>query len=174
MKRPATKLLDLLRTYDGRAISILGEIEAEFGAGDDYLDKLITFAAHEQVEVSDGATWLIKSALENGARFSAGQTAALCQTVSDTTTWQAQLHVCQSVQYLDLSQTDAAVMAEWLKPLLTHDRPFLRAWSLDALCRIGVVHEEYAEAAREALATADEDNAASVRARARKLAGLVG
>lgn len=175
----AAILLDRLRAYDGRAVSMLGEIEADFGGEADYVNRLIALAAHQQAEVSSGATWLIKaalikSALERGQPLSAPQTRKLCAHIPDITAWQAQLHICQSAGYLTIAQEDAAAIARWLKPLLTHDRPFLRAWSVDALCRIAAHHSKYAPAAREAVAAAGEDPAASVRARARKLVGVVG
>ncbi len=168
-----TDIRDQLRTrladYDGRAVTLLGETEAALGGKAGYLDALIALAGDDEAHVSSGATWLLKSALENGCEFSAVQVAALCESLANIAIWDAQLHVCQSIQYLFISEECAKQLADWLEPLLSHDRPFLRAWSLDALYRVSQQHRGHAAAFASALAVAEQDGAASVRARARKL-----
>lgn len=168
-----TILLEDLRQrlvdYDGRAVTLLGEAEAALGADPDYLDVLIALVSKTQGHVASGATWLLKSALEKGQSLSGRQVAALCEGLSDQAAWDVQLHICQCIQYLTISGDCAARLVAWLEPLLHHDRPFLRAWSVDALYRISRQHPAYSDRFEQALAVAKQDTAASVRARARKL-----
>ncbi|WP_109356152.1 hypothetical protein [Sphingorhabdus sp. EL138] len=173
MALSAAALLTHLQAFDGRAVSMLGEIEAEFGGEAEYLNALIALAAHDQEAVSSGATWLIKAALERRQALSAAQSEALWDEIPAIRYWQAQLHICQSAAHLTFSADGAAVMDRWLTPLLHHDRPFLRAWSVDALCRIAAQHPEYGHAARDAARAAAKDSAASVRARVRQLGELL-
>ncbi len=173
MALSAAALLNRLQAFDGRAVSILGEVEAEYRNEAAYLDAVIALTAHDQAEVSSGATWLIKAALERGEALSAAQSEALWDEIPAIQHWQAQLHICQSAAYLTFSADGAATTDRWLTPLLHHDRPFLRAWSVDALCRIAVQHPEYGHAAREAARAAANDSAASVRARVRQLSELL-
>ncbi|QTD56744.1 hypothetical protein [Parasphingorhabdus cellanae] len=173
MALSAAALLTRLQVYDGRAVSMLGEIEAEYGGEAAYLDAVIALAAHDQADVSSGATWLIKAALERGEVLSAAQSEALWDEIPAIRYWQAQLHICQSAAYLSFSADGAATMDRWLTPLLHHDRPFLRAWSVDALCRIAVQHPEYGTAARDAARAAAKDSTASVRARVRQLGDVL-
>ncbi|WP_229953775.1 hypothetical protein [Parasphingorhabdus litoris] len=173
MALSAAALLNRLQAFDGKAVTLLGEIEAEYRGEANYLDALIALAAHDQAEVSSGATWLIKAALEGGEALSPAQSEALWDEIPAIRYWQAQLHVCQSAAHLTFSADGAATMDRWLTPLLHHDRPFLRAWSVDALCRIAVQHPEYGHAARDAARAAAKDSAASVRARVRQLGDLL-
>ncbi len=173
MALSAAALLTRLQAFDGRAISMLGEIEAAFGGEAEYLDALIALAAHDQGQVSSCATWLIKAALERGQALSAAQSEALWDEIPAIRSWQAQLHICQSAAHLTFSADGAAVMDRWLTPLLHHDRPFLRAWSVDALCRVAAQHPEYGTVARDAAHAAAKDSAASVRARVRQLSNLL-
>lgn len=173
MALSAAALLTRLQAFDGRAVSMLGEIEVDYGSEPAYLDAVIALAAYDQAQVSSGATWLIKAALERGEALSAAQSEALCDEVPAIRYWQAQLHICQSAAYLTFSADGAATMDRWLTPLLHHDRPFLRAWSVDALCRIAVQHPEYGTAARDAAHAAAKDSAASVRARVRQLGDVL-
>ncbi|GAB5480718.1 MAG: hypothetical protein Pars92KO_04750 [Parasphingorhabdus sp.] len=173
MALSAAALLTRLQAFDGRAVGILGEVEAEYRGEAEYLDAVIALAAHDQEAVSSGATWLIKAALERGEALSAAQSEALWDEIPAIRYWQAQLHVCQSAAYLTFSADGAATMDRWLTPLLHHDRPFLRAWSVEALCRVAAQHPEYGTVARDAARAAAGDSAASVRARVRQLDDLL-
>lgn len=171
----AISLIDMLRArlaqYDGRATTILGEAEAELGEEGDYLDALIRLSAEPGDHIADGATWLLKAALESGSSLKERQANALFAQLPQIMAWPAQLHLCQSVRYLPISSESARVLAEWAEPFLSHERPFLRAWSLDALARLAEKHPAYEGLYHKALAAAEEDPAASVRARARNLKG---
>jgi len=156
--------------FDRRSPSVLGETEAEFGSHRGYMAALVDLAADADPPVSSGSTWLIKSHLETGGHLSRSQTARLLAHLDLVTEWDAQLHICQSVRLLTLGLAQAGALAAWVTPLLSHSRPFVRAWSLDAMCRIGAVHAEFRTLAKDALASALDDGSASVRARARRLA----
>lgn len=82
-------------------------------------------------------------------------------------TWQAALHLCQTAQFLDFTPDQARQFAGWAARFLGHERPFLRAWSMDALHYAAAQAPELALLAERALSAAEKDKAASVRARAR-------
>ena len=157
-----------LKSYDGKATGILSEIRASFGGRPAFLAELVRLAAHDDAPVSDGATWLIKNLLEDGVRLTRSQTEDLVGRLKAMSSWQAQLHICQSVRYLEASAPLADACADWLTPLLQSDRPFLRAWSMDALHHLAVRSANLAGRAEAALDAAEQDPAASVRARARR------
>ena len=162
-------LRDALTAFDGRATTILGEAEARFARQPGYLAALIDLAGDGEERVSGGATWLIKARLEAGGRLGASETTALLAKLATVTAWGAQLHLCQIAQHLTVSAGDAERLSRWLEGLLAHERPFLRAWSLDALCRIARQHDGYRARALDALEAGERDPAASVKARVRRL-----
>ena len=168
------ELRDHISAFDGRATTILGEAEARYRGRPDYLESLVALAGDETEAVSSGATWLIKAYLEAGGVLGRRETSLLMANLKSITAWDAQLHLCQIAQYLTFSAKDANRFATWLESLLTHKRPFLRAWSVDALCRIALQHERYREKAQDALEAASKDEAASVAARIRKLRSETG
>ncbi len=165
----AQTLRERLAHYDGRATTILSELEAQYRSEPSYLAALIDLTAEPGGNIADGATWLIKSALDAGTAIGSDQAIALFSQMPQVRSWPAQLHLCQSVRYLPISTSSAAGLAEWLKPLLSHERPFLRAWSLDAIGWLASEHSDYDSCFRSALEAAEQDLAASVRARARNL-----
>jgi len=158
-----------LSAFDGRAMTILGEIAAQFEMHGEYVNYLVSLAGDPDDAVSNGATWLFKSFLETGGALSEIQKKELAVQTEDVRHWAAQLHICQSVRFLSLESKEAEKMAHWLLPLLEHDRPFLRAWSLDALCHISTQHPDFKGAAQQARQSGLVDPAASVRARAKNI-----
>ena len=160
-------LEDAFKAFDGKTTSTLSEIRAAFAGRPAVLSDLVRLAGHEEPQVSNGATWLIKDLLDDGARLSPSQTEALVGHLDAVSSWQAQLHLCQSARHLETPLHLTGIYADWLTSLLTSDRPFLRAWSMDALQHLSLRNAELAGRAAAALDAAERDPAASVRARAR-------
>ncbi len=160
-------LEDALASFDGKATTILTEIRAAFGDSRSFVSDLVRLAAHDEAHVRDGATWLIKALLDDGIRLTPSQTDDLIGRLSDAPSWQSQLHLSQSIRHLEIPEHLAEGCADWLTPLLHNDRPFLRAWSMDALQHLVRSDPNLAGRAETALSVAEQDPAASVRARAR-------
>jgi len=160
---PEQDLRAELRRYDGGATATLAAMDLRFGTRRGYLDSLVTLAGDPERPVSDGATWMLKSALEAGRQLTPEQTARLLDGLDAIVAWQARLHVCQCAAHLDVPADRTEAHRRWLMPLLSAGRPFLRAWALDALC-----HLDGTDCAA-LLERMGEDPAASVRARVRNL-----
>lgn len=160
-------LFEALCEFDGKAVSILSEARARFGARASFLSELVDLASSQTEHVGDGATWLIKNCLENGERLTPKATLALFSSLNEVAAWQAQLHLCQSFAHFKIPEAAAANAADWLDGLLQHKRPFLRAWSMDAYQHLAIQHLSLVARADVALAEAERDQAASVKARAR-------
>ena len=160
------KVSEACAEFDGRDTEPLERCHDEMSARPDYFDALCAAVGVQQV----AATWLLKRLFEKGYSPDKTETGKHLDRLNVITNWEAQLHVCQSVRYLDLPSSQTEQLADWLAPLLRHKRPFLRAWSLDALVHMSKADKTYRSAAEIALANAEQDEAASVRARARNLA----
>ncbi|AFY72146.1 hypothetical protein Pse7367_3930 (plasmid) [Thalassoporum mexicanum PCC 7367] len=158
-----------LSQYDGRSKPFLMAIVNQFATEPGYLDRLISLLEQAEHNLNDAATWLIKHHLENGNNISETQIKRLLQQLEHLTSWSAQLHLCQSLRHLPISLAQTESLHQWLTPLLSHKRPFLRTWSLDALCYLAEINPDLEPQANQALAKAIDDPAASVRARARNL-----
>jgi len=159
-----------LAEFDGRAVTLLSEAAVQFESDKHYLKHLVILAQDPEDNISSGATWLIKTHLEAGGDLCASETSRLLERLDAIRDWQAQLHICQSIQFLTPDNDAAEQTRLWLAPLLAHKRPFLRAWALDAICHLASLFPVHQGEATRALEIALCDPAASVRARARNLA----
>ncbi len=172
----AAQLANDLADYDGRAVTILSEAEARHGAHPDYVDALCVLIAQEARLLQEAATWLIKARLEvHGAptaRDSARVCAAALVLARPDAPWQAVLHILQCAQALapPAGQDGRDALVQIAQAHETHSRPFVRAWAMDALCACAQLDPKFAADAARALAQAEADPAASVRARARRWA----
>lgn len=164
-----TELLEALQAFDGKATSMLSEARTRFGDRTDFLGELAALIASQEGSVADGATWLIKNCAENGAVPGPAETAAIVARLDAVPTWQAALHLCQTAAFFTFTPDQARRFAEWAAQFLDHKRPFLRAWSMDALQHAAKHAPDLAPRAETALIRAENDGSASVRARARKI-----
>jgi len=147
----------------------LASFASRYGDDPAYESALIDCVDAEDEAISIASTWLIKHAADGGHRFGAEATSALCVRLDGVSAWESALHLAQSVGAFELSPEFAARLVRWLVPMIGHERPFLRAWSLDGLCKVAARHGRYRARAIEAVDDAGDDSAASVRARVRRL-----
>ncbi len=164
---PGTLAADLrarLTAHDGRSPTIPSEVAAQYRDAPGFLAAVIGLASDKDRMVSEAATWILKAELEAGARLDRALTDGLIDQLDKLEAWQAKLHVCQAVSHLDVPETARETLRAWLTPLLDAERPFLRAWALDALCRLPGTRVD------ALLGRMAEDRSASVRARVRNLA----
>lgn len=162
-------LLQALRAFDGKETSGLSEIRGRLGGSSGFLGDLSAHVGAPEASVSDGATWLIKDCAENGLVPGPLETAAIMERLDAVASWQAALHLCQTAEHFKFSPAEARQFADWASRFLDHKRPFLRAWSMSALQQVAKQAPELAPRAEAALAVAEHDPSASVRARARKV-----
>ncbi len=168
-----SKLRKCLQEYDGVAVTILSEAMVSCRHQPDYYDELVSLCFDKTQMISDGSTWILKAEVDEGAQLSPDLIRRIVNSLDELHSWQAKLHICQSFDRFncDPDQTDG--FFNWAKELSNHPRPFLRAWSLHVQVLIGLKFEKHRQASERALYAAESDEAASVRARARKLQELV-
>ena len=162
-----SELEQALHSYDGRAVSVLSEIRAKFAQNEGFYAQLISLIDSPEGFISDGTTWLIKECVETGAELNEQHVANLVQRLDGISTWPAVLHLCQSARHIDFSSKQAIEFGRWAYNFVSHERPFVRAWSMDALQHVAQSAPPLMPLAGAALSAALEDPAASVRARAK-------
>lgn len=163
------ELLQALRTFDGKAISMLSEARAQFGDDAHLLGELVTLVDSQEAQVASGATWLIKDCAESGMSMKPKKVTALIARLDSVPSWQAALHLCQTAEFLEMTSDQARSFAAWATQFLDHERPFLRAWSMSALQHAARQAPDLLSPAEKALTAAEKDKSASVRARARQV-----
>ncbi|MDX8352616.1 hypothetical protein SLH47_09595 [Cognatiyoonia sp. IB215182] len=144
-------LIAQLRAWDGKTIAALKAVADDLNV-ENY--RVLLAACRDEDEVTArAASWVLKAAYERGASIPYP-----ADLFSRDLHWEIALHLLQSVQHVTVD-----FPVEVIRPYLTHQKPIVRAWALDAYVRLGAAD------AAEVLVKAADDPAASVRARARNL-----
>lgn len=159
-------LADAIAAWDGKSKAMIAEVHDLLSTADaEYLDLLIDYVAVD--ELSDGASWLLKHALENGTAaddLPDVAPALLAATRSDR--WPTQLHMLQILPYLDLSGDLRAAAQGLIFDSLGAKRAMLRAWAYAGADQLAVHHADLRMRVMQILDRArSEDSAASVQAR---------
>lgn len=161
-------LLDLA-DYDGKQVAVLEAIKRSRTPDVTLLTELIALVDADESDVATGATWLLRSYLEDGATLGPKLVSSLASALRHIDSHWARLHICQAVRSIVIPAGDASSFADFLRESTQSKRPFVRAWATDGLFHLSRQHASYEKEARLCLEHALTDRAASVRARARKI-----
>ncbi|WP_282605195.1 hypothetical protein [Pelagibius sp. Alg239-R121] len=153
-------------------VKTTGSLEAACrSAGKNFteFDRLLVLADSEDTRLQTAATWVVRKLLELGAELTSAQLERFVESAAAQTAWEARLHIAQSIQFIGDEDLEVQKLAKIIQPWCNAKRPFLRAWALDAICRLAQRDPGLKPTASERLARGAEDPAASVRARVRNL-----
>lgn len=120
------------------------------------------------------ATWMVLAYLRAGLDLEHRHAASLLRALGRVRADDARLHACQAIAHLEVPARNAEQLARFLRACATGDHAFTRAWAVDAFHRLALQHPRFRAEARAALARAERDPKASVRARARHIARELG
>ncbi len=145
----------------------LRSIAQAFVNAPDFANILLRLTGAPEPSVSDGASWILKDAIAAGLKLTKAQSRTYADNALSSDNWATALHFCQSIDGLRFDA--GAAIAERLNDFTTHERPFVRAWALHALCALADRDRSLAPLARAAYDAAKNDPSAAVRARRRNM-----
>ncbi|WP_422364940.1 hypothetical protein [Pelagibius sp.] len=164
-----------IAAYDGRHKDVLEAIAARLPPGGGAVRDLTALARRDDAKLQAGATWLLKHFLESGQEqgvtFSAQQSGALLALLGEVSHWEARLHLLQILPALTLPEERKAALYRLLtgSDYLQASNKFVRAWTYNALAILATRFPELRKTVAPLLISAQEDEAASVRARLRRV-----
>lgn len=153
--------------WDGKTVDHLQSVYGRFSGDADFASRLI--ALSREAPVQAGATWLLKHHLETGAGLPAKNTKQILGALDQLSHWEARLHLLQLLPLLKIAKGQGAKVARLLDECLADRRALLRAWAYNGFHELAVQHPDYRDRARALFETADQETAASVKARVRNI-----
>ena len=153
-----------LDDFDGRNVTTLSEVDAAYQASEGFRDAVILLIDDADPLLQRAATWLVH---HGSLQTDAGLGPQLAPRLAGVRDWQAVLHLLQLAANRADETFPSKAWAGFVQSYLDHERPFLRAWAMAALCRFAHHDARLRERATAARDAALNDTAASVRARAR-------
>lgn len=159
------ELFEAFSAFDGKHVEPLKSAVAVFSNDD--ADVLVDACVGVNAVA---ATWIVKSLLESD--LAAGlDMHRVFSALGQSDGWEPALHLLQSVQFAP----DAAASEVFaIRKLMAHPKTLVRVWALDAFVRVAIAEPEFLSEAKTLVMDALSGKAASLRARARALAGVLG
>lgn len=162
-------LIESLREFDGKRTGVLEELSAKLPRNDDSVAQLVAIARRKEERLQVGATWIMKKWVEQGMSAPENLAAKVTQLLKSASHWEVRLHLLQMLVSLPIPTRSVNTLATRLPDLLASDNKLVRAWSLSVFAVIADQSEKLRADFLAKLRVAEKDEAASVRARIRRI-----
>ncbi len=158
-----------IANWDGKSATDIRAIHQKHHAEVGYVTQLVLLL--EKKGLQSGVTWLLKAAFEASVVFTPKDVAIIYKHSPLLDTWEPKLHILQCMAYMPIEEPQQAGVEEFLRACLADDNKFVRAWAYNGFYYFAKQFETYREEAGHLFEIALKDEAPSVKARVRKVAG---
>ena len=109
-----------------------------------------------------GASWLLKHYFENEGAIDSMQASDILGKLYKLVTWEAKLHILQSLPYIPISIDRKEGVEYFLRNNLTSDNKFVRAWTYNCFYLLSRQFSEYEQETKRFFEMAMKDEVPSV------------
>ena len=155
--------------YDGKDTGSLAAIAARIDPSTAVLQGLCDLADSDEARIQSASSWLLRRYVSAGAILSQTQSEQALAVLTAGRHWEARLHVLQMMGDLTIPSSRVEQLWPALIEQTTDVNKFIRAWSYHGLAVVADQHPPYRDCALNLLAAAEQEEAASVRARIRRI-----
>ena len=163
------KLADAIRNFDGKHIEPLEAVASELLTDEGGVDALLVLSHSDDVKTQTAATWILKWLYEQQVTFTKPQTQEVLRLLREVTSWVAKLHLLQILDGLVIPPRNGNGLRKTLDLHVSDENKLLRAWAYNGLFVLGDQISRFREDVAALLSQAEDDPAASVRARVRQI-----
>lgn len=155
--------------YDGKHSDSLAAVAASVDPSREVLAALGDFVGGADRNAQSAASWLLRRYVEAGAVLSPQESEQVLATLIECEHWQTRLHILQMMGHVTLPASRVERLWRALDEYRQDANKFLRAWSYFGAAVVADQYPRYRDRALGWLAAAERDEAASVRARVRRI-----
>ena len=143
------------------------EIYGRYAHTPSFISELTLLISQETTQ--SGATWLLKHYLEAKQPLGQAYINEIYRALPLLVKWDAKLHVLQSIQFMPIANSVNGRLHTFFHACLTEKNKFVRAWAYNGFYELALQHLEYIAEAQTLLESAQQEEAASVKARVRNI-----
>ena len=161
---------DLL-AFDGRHTDVLESIAGSIEPTPEVIGELCDLAATDNPRLQVAATWILKHFRDNGTAFGQSEVEQILDLLGHVGDWEARLHLLQLLPGAPVPQHRERKLYNVLtgNDYLHGSPKFVRAWTYNALAELADRNAALRPGVGTMLASAEQDEAASIRARIRNI-----
>ncbi len=160
-------LKNKVAAWDGKSAVDIKDIYQTSHQVTGFVDMLIRLMKEKSLQ--NGATWLLNAWLKSGNQLKKSQIRKICNMLYDLESWEARLHVLQSISYMSIEEDEKELLYDFLRMTLCDSNKFVRAWSYNGFYELAQQYPQYSEETKQYFEMAMRDEAASVKARIRNI-----
>ena len=165
-------LASIVAEWDGKSVEAITGIYEQHKDMPGFGSHLIACLGNPDSD--RGMTWLIKHHLEE--EWSGGdngpspeEVSTMLKVLPRCAHWEAQLHLLQCLDHVDIPGKSARPLAVFLRTAITEETKFVRAWAYHGWYLLAQQHPAYLDEATGLLEAAqNSETAASVKVKIRK------
>ncbi|KAA3604629.1 MAG: hypothetical protein DWQ06_04085 [Calditrichaeota bacterium] len=163
-------LLSELNFFDGKRVKSLEQVFEKYKFNEFFLLQLVKFVRIEDSKTQTASTWLIKKSLEESLTLEPSLLGKLFTSLKFVEgNWEAELHLCQILHFVEFQKDYKNEIESFVRKCLKSENKFVRAWSYSAFYKLSLDFEEFESEVKMLLESALENEAASVKARIRRI-----
>lgn len=162
-------LLTALGKFDGKSTAPLVRLADSIRPDKKNIGLLLAFCEHDDEKIRAAATWIFKRWHDQGTVYSPETVVQFGRLLARSGDWEFHLHLLQMLSAMNLPAETARKTMPLLGTLVQGSHVLLRAWACSVMTQVADQHPRYRPEVLPALAAAEGDPAASVRARVRQL-----
>ncbi len=158
-----------IAAWDYKTTPAIRAIYGNYSKHPSFVKDIVHLLGGVKTEV--GASWLLKHHLDNkGEGLDEKLIDDVYASVTGLSHWGSRLHILQCISRMPIPEHHLENIEEFLRVCLQDTSKFVRAWTYSGIYALAEQYESYKEEAKEMIGEAAQDDpAASVRARCRKL-----
>ena len=131
--------------------------------------EIVALSNHDRANIAARAIWIVRKLSETSAELLSKYKPILLNDLTQSPFWEVKAELCHIIPKLKLDYEEIKGAIAFFKNNLNGKSKIVKAWSLDALYELSKIEPKIGPEVLKLLQMALEDEAASVRARARNI-----
>ncbi len=160
-------LQDDIQAWDKKSKQDILDVYERHSDNPDFVGSLLELSKHD--DCSEGATWLLKHALENGLELNDQHINVFCGLIELELSWQSKLHILQILPFIIVPAKYEHQMMAFVRQSTEDENKFVRAWAYNGLYELANTYPEYRDGLSVVFDAAEETEPPAVKARIRNV-----
>ena len=160
-------LQDDIQAWDKKSKQDILNVYNRHSGNADFIRCLLDLSKHD--DCSEGATWLLKHALENGLELNDQLIDGFCGLIELELPWQSILHILQLLPFITVPAQRRHQMMAFIRKSTEDENKFVRAWAYNGLYELANTYSEYRDGLSVVFDAAEETEPPAVKARIRNV-----
>ncbi len=131
--------------------------------------EIVALSNHNSANIAARAIWIVRKLTETSPELLSKYKPILLHDLTQSPFWEVKAELCHIIPRLKLDYKEIKGAIAFFKNNLNDKSKIVKAWSLDALYELSKIEAKIGPEVLKLLQSALEDEAASVRARARNI-----